>query len=57
MIRPEKKGFTDEELSYMKNNKTKLLNEYYQNIGDDNKLKYMIFPKFIYDDKFFQKKI
>ena len=56
MIRPEKKGFTDEELSYMKNNKTKLLNEYYQNIGDDNKLKYMIFPKFIYDDKFFQKK-
>ena len=56
MIRPEKKSFSEEELNYMKKNKEILLNNYYQSLGDDNKLKYIIFPKFIYDDKFFKKK-
>ena len=56
-MRPNnKKGFTEEELTYMKNNKKILLNEYYQNIEDNNKIKYIIFPKFIYDNKFFKKK-
>ena len=56
MVRPEKKSFSEEEIEYMKKNKEILLKDYYQSIGDDNKLKYIIFPKFIYDDKFFQKK-
>ena len=53
---PAKKIFSEEELTFMKNNKDKLLNQYYQIIGDDNKLKYILFPKFIYDNKFFKEK-
>ena len=53
---PVKKFFSEEELTYMKNNKSILLNQYYQSLGDDNKIKYLIFPKFIYDNKFFKKK-
>ena len=55
-VKPYKKGFSEQELSYIKNNRDKLLIEYYQSIGDDNKLNYTIFPKLIYDDKFFKKK-
>ena len=54
---PVKKFFSEEELTYMKNNKSILLNQYYQSLGDDNKIKYLIFPKFIYDNKFFKKSI
>ena len=50
------KTFLEEELSFMKNNKNILLNKYYQSLEDDNKIKYIIFPKFIYDNNFFKNK-
>ena len=52
---PNKRNFSEEELNYMKTNKNVLLNEYYQNIGNDNKISYVIFPKITYDNKFFKK--
>ena len=56
LMRPHKRGFSEKELTYIKKNKDILLRDYYQNIGDDNKLNYAIFPKLIYDDKFFKEK-
>ena len=56
LMRPAKRGFSEKELTYIKKNKDILLRDYYQNIGDDNKLNYAIFPKLIYDDKFFKEK-
>ena len=50
-----KKNFSEEELTFMKNNKEILLSEYYQSLDDNKQLKYIIFPKFIYDNKFFKK--
>ena len=55
-MRLTKRNFSDQELAYIKNNKDILLTEYFQSIGDDNKLNYIIFPKLIYDDKFFKEK-
>ena len=52
---PSKRNFSEEELNYMKANKNILLNEYYQNIQDNNKINYSIFPKITYDNKFFKK--
>ena len=56
VVRPNKKGFSEQELKYIKDNKDILLTEYYQTLGDDNKPNYIIFPKLIYDDKFFKEK-
>ena len=49
-------NFTDEEISSMKQKKYILLNKYYQKIDNENKINYIIFPKLIYDDNFFEKK-
>ena len=40
----------------MNDKKDILLKKYYQKMGDDNKITYLIFPKLIYDDKFFEQK-
>ena len=53
---PEKKNFSEEELAFMKDKKSILLKQYYQDIGNDNKIKYFLFPKFVYDNKFFKEK-
>ena len=55
-MRLNKRDFSEQELTYIKNNKDILLAEYYQEIRDDNKFNYIIFPKLIYDDKFFKEK-
>ena len=49
-------NFTDEEISIIKQKKNILLNKYYQKVDNENKINYLIFPKLIYDDKFFEKK-
>ena len=49
-------NFTQEEISFIKQKKNILLNKYYQKIDDENKINYLIFPKLIYDDIFFEKK-
>ena len=49
-------NFTEVEKKYIKDNKNILFRNYYQNIDAKNKIKYSIFPKLIYDDKFFKKK-
>ena len=49
-------GFLGNETNYMKSNKDILLSQYYQNLGQYNKIKYNIFPKLIYDNKFFKDK-
>ena len=56
LMRLSKRNFSEQELTYIKNNKDILSTEYYQSIGDNNKLNYIIFPKLIYDDKFFKEK-
>ena len=57
IMRPSsKKNFSEQELAQIKNNKESLFVQYYQDIGNDNKFKYKIFPKFLYDDKFFKEK-
>ena len=52
----EPKNFSEEEKLFINKNKQILLRNYYQNIDDKNKIKYALFPKLIYDDKYFQKK-
>lgn len=47
--------FSEEEKSYIINNKNILLDKYYQRLDKDNKINYALFPKLIYDNKFFQK--
>ena len=51
----EPTNFSEEEFSEVKSKKNILLNKYYQNIDDNNIIKYVIFPKLIYDSKFFEK--
>ena len=50
------KPFNDSELSFMKSHKDVLLKKYYQQCSIVNKIKYFLFPKLIYDNKFFGKK-
>jgi len=47
--------FTEEEKAIIIQNKDILLDKYYQKVDKDNKLKYILFPKLIYDNKFFKK--
>lgn len=49
-------NFTQEETTFIIENKKSLLINYFQNIDENNKINYIIFPKLIYDDKFFQTK-
>ena len=46
--------FLDTEITYMRSHKSDMLKKYYQSMGQYNKLKYTIFPKLLYDNKFFQ---
>ena len=56
-MRPSsKKNFSEQELAHIKNNKEIVSMQYYQDIVNDNKIKYTIFPKLLYDDKFFTEK-
>ena len=48
-------NFSEDELTYIKNNKDILFNKYYQQMDKDNKIHYTLFPKLIYDNKFFNK--
>ena len=47
--------FTEEEKSIINQNKDILLYKYYQKVDKDNNIKYVLFPKLIYDNKFFNK--
>ena len=47
--------FTEEEKSIINQNKDILLYKYYQKVDKDNNIKYILFPKLIYDNKFFKK--
>ena len=47
--------FTEEEKSIINQNKDVLLHKYYQKVDKDNKIKYVLFPKLVYDNKFFKK--
>ena len=49
-------NFLESEMNYMNSHKDILLTEYYQNLGQYNKIKYNLFPKLIYDNKFFKDK-
>jgi hypothetical protein len=53
---PSKKNFSEQELDHIKNNKENLLLQYCQEMKNDDKLKYKLFPKLLYDDKFFGEK-
>ena len=46
-------NFMEPEISYIRAHKADLVKNYYQTMGQYNKIKYTIFPKLIYDDKFF----
>ena len=46
-------NFVESEITYMKSHKDILLSKYYQNFAQYNKIKYIIFPRLIYDNKFF----
>ena len=46
-------NFMEPEISYIRAHKADLLKNYYQTMGQYNKIKYTIFPKLIYDDKYF----
>ena len=49
-------NFTEEELSFIKQKKDILLNKYYQKINENNNtFNYIMFPKLIYDNNFFEK--
>ena len=48
-------NFMDHEISYLRSHKSELYKNYYQIMGQYNKIKYTIFPKLIYDNKFFKK--
>ena len=50
------KNFNEEEISFIKQKKEILSYKYYQTIDDKNNIKYLIFPKLIYDNIFFEKK-
>ena len=54
-VKPPPIDFSKEEKSYIILNKDVLLDKYYQKIDKDNKINYVIFPKLIYDNKFFKK--
>ena len=45
-------NFVESEITYMKSHKDVLLNKYFQNFGQYNKIKYTIFPRLIYDNQF-----
>ena len=47
--------FSEPEINYMKSHKDILINKYFQNFGQYNKIKYILFPRLIYDNKFFDK--
>ena len=47
--------FTEEEKSIINQNKDILLYKYYQKVDKDNNIKYVLFPKLIYNNKFFNK--
>ena len=49
-------NFMESEITYMKSHKDVLLNKYFQNFAQYNKIKYSIFPRLIYDNKFFGEK-
>lgn len=46
-------NFLDNEVSYLRAHKSDLYKNYYQIMGKYNKIQYTIFPKLIYDNKFF----
>ena len=46
-------NFIESEITYMKSHKDVLYSKYYQNFAQYNKIKYVLFPKLIYDNKFF----
>ena len=45
-------NFIESEITYMKSHKDVLYSKYYQNFAQYNKIKYVLFPKLIYDNKF-----
>ena len=49
-------NFIEPELSYIRSHKNEFFKHYYQTMGQYNKIKYTIFPKLIYDNKFFANK-
>ena len=49
-------NFIEPEISYIRSHKTDFFKNYYQIMGQYNKIKYTIFPKLIYDNKFFVNK-
>ena len=49
-------NFIESEITYMKSHKDILLNQYFQNFAQYNKIKYLLFPRLIYDNKFFGEK-
>ena len=46
-------NFMEPEISYIRAHKIDLQKNYFQTMGQYNKIKYTIFPKLIYDDKYF----
>ena len=46
-------NFIESEIKYMKSHKDVLLKKYFQNFGQYNKIIYTLFPRLIYDNKFF----
>jgi hypothetical protein len=46
----------ESEMSYIRSHKNDFLKNYFQTMGQYNKIKYTIFPKLIYDNKFFSNK-
>ena len=46
-------NFVEGEITYMKSHKDVLLSKYYQSFGQYNKIKYPLFPRLVYDNKFF----
>ena len=49
-------NFMESEMSYIRSHKNDFLKNYFQTMGQYNKIKYTIFPKLIYDNKFFSNK-
>ena len=45
-------NFIESEITYMKSHKDVLYSKYYQNFAQYNKIKYVLFPRLIYDNKF-----
>jgi len=49
-------NFIEPEISYIRSHKNDFQKNYFQTMGQYNKIKYTIFPKLIYDNKFFANK-